>query len=76
MVKGYGHYHNFFAQDWMVESIRFEIFTRKDRVDAITAAIMKAAYTGSPGDGIIAVYPIEKFLNIRLRSEATPDHQV
>lgn len=72
-VKGYGNYHNFFAQDWMVESVRLEIFTRKDKVDAIAAAIMKTAHTGSPGDGVVVAYPIEKFFNIRLRSEATPD---
>ena len=57
----------------MVESVRIEIFTRQDKLDAITAAIMEAAYTGSRGDGIVAVHPIEKFFNIRLRSEATPD---
>ena len=73
-VKGYGEYHNFFTADWMSESVRIEIFTRKDKVDAITATILKSAHTGSPGDGIVVVYPIEKFLNIRLRSEATPDH--
>jgi nitrogen regulatory protein P-II 1 len=72
-VKGYGEYHNFFSEDWMVENIRLEIFTRKDKVDAITSAIMKSAHTGSPGDGMVAVYPIDKFYNIRLRSEATPD---
>ena len=72
-VKGYGEYHDFFTGDWMVESVRLEIFTRTDKVDAITTAIMKSAHTGSPGDGIVAVYPIEKFYNIRLRSEATPD---
>ena len=73
-VKGYGNYHNFFARDWMVESVRLEIFTRKDKVDAIAAAIMKTAHTGSPGDGVVVVYPIEKFFNIRHQSEATPDH--
>ena len=73
-VKGYGEYRNFFAHDWMVESVRLEIFTRKDKMEAITAAIMKTAHTGAPGDGIVVVYPIERFLNIRLQSEATPDH--
>ncbi len=73
-VKGYGEYHNFFARDWMVESVRVEIFTRKDKVDTITSAIMNAAHSGSPGDGIVVVYPVERFFNIRLRSEATPDH--
>ena len=73
-VKGYGEYHNFFTADWMVENIRLEIFTRKDKVDAITATIMKTAHTGTPGDGVVVVYPIERFFNIYHRSEATPDH--
>lgn len=73
-VKGYGEYHNFFAPDGMVENVRLEIFTRTDKVEAITASIMKTAHTGSPGDGVVVVYSIEKFFNIRLRSEATPDH--
>ena len=73
-VKGYGEYHNFFTADWMVDSVRLEIFTRKDKVDAITAAIVEAGHTGSPGDGVVVVYPIERFVNIRLRSDVTPDN--
>jgi len=46
---------------------------RSDKADAIATAIMKTAYTGSRGDGIVVVYPIEKVYNIRLRAEATPD---
>ncbi len=72
-VKGYGEYHDFFARDWMVEEVRLEIFTRKDEVEKITAAIMDAAHTGVPGDGVVAVIPVEKFFLIRTRAEATPD---
>ncbi|MEO8443322.1 MAG: P-II family nitrogen regulator [Betaproteobacteria bacterium] len=72
-VKGYGEYRNFFAQDWMVEEVRLEIHTRSDEVNAITTAIMDAAHTGLPGDGVIAVIPVEKFFLIRTRAEATPD---
>lgn len=72
-VKGYGEYHNFFAADGLTENVRLEIFTRRDKVEAIAAAIVKKAHTGSPGDGIIAVYSIDKFINIRLRAEAIPD---
>ena len=72
-VKGYGEYHDFFAQDWMVEEVRLEIFTRKGKVETITAAIMDAAHTGVPGDGIVAVVPVEKFFLIRTRAEAIPD---
>jgi nitrogen regulatory protein P-II 1 len=72
-VKGYGEYHDFFARDWMVEEVRLEIFTRKGKVETITAAIMDAAHTGEPGDGIVAVVPVEKFFLVRTRSEAIPD---
>ncbi len=72
-VKGYGEYRNYYARDWMVDEVKLDIFTRTDEVDSITTAIMDGAHTGEPGDGIVAVIPIEKFLLIRTRSEATPD---
>ena len=72
-VKGYGEYRNYYARDWMVDEVKLDIFTRIDEVDSITTAIMDGAYTGEPGDGIVAVVPIEKFFLIRTRSEATPD---
>ena len=72
-VKGYGEYHDFFARSWMVEEVRVEIFTRSDEVETLTSAIMEAAHTGLPGDGIVAVIPVEKLFLIRTRSEATPE---
>jgi nitrogen regulatory protein P-II 1 len=56
----------------MVEEVRVEIFTRDHKVQTIAAVIMDAAHTGLPGDGIVAVIPVEKLLLIRTRSEATP----
>jgi len=72
-VKGYGEYHDFFTRNWMVDEIRIEIFAGQDRVDTITTAIMDAAHTGLRGDGIVAVFPIEKFFRIRTRCEVTPN---
>ena len=72
-VRGYGEYRNFYTRDWMVDEIRLDIFTRANEVPSIAAAIMDAAHTGEPGDGIVAVVPIEKFYLIRTRSEATVD---
>ena len=72
-VRGYGEYRNYYARDWMVDEVRMDIFTRHDEVDAVTAAIMEGAHTGEPGDGVIAVVPIDKFLLIRTRAEATPE---
>lgn len=70
-VKGYGEYHDFFARNWMVEEVRLEIFTKHDEVEKITTAIMNAAHTGVPGDGVVAVIPVEKFFLNRTRAEAT-----
>lgn len=72
-VKGFGEYHNFFAPNWLNDEVRVEIFTRKDEVEAIASAIMEVANTGLPGDGVVAVVPIEKLYLIRTRSEATPE---
>jgi nitrogen regulatory protein P-II 1 len=72
-VKGYGEYRDFFARDWMVEEVRIEIFTKQEEVDGITTTIMDAAHTGLPGDGVIAVVPLDKLFLIRTRCEATPE---
>lgn len=72
-VKGYGEYHDFFSRNWMVEEVKLEIFTRNNEVENVAEAIMAAAHTGLPGDGIVAVVPIEKLFLIRTRSEATPE---
>lgn len=72
-VKGYGEYANFFNPDWMVNHSRIEIFTEKAKVEEIVAAIMDIAHTGMPGDGIVAVLPVEKLYRIRTKSEITPD---
>jgi nitrogen regulatory protein P-II 1 len=72
-VKGYGEYRNLYTQDWMVEEIKLDIFTRADEVEGITKAIIDTAHTGVPGDGIVAVVPVESLFLIRTRAEATPE---
>ena len=72
-VKGYGEYRNVYTQDWMVDEAKLEIFTRADEVEDVAREIIDAAHTGEPGDGVIAVLPVERLFLIRTRSEATPD---
>ncbi len=72
-TKGYGEYQNFFSKDWMTDAARLEIFTASSKVAAITDAIIRTAHTGSPGDGVVVVYPVQKFFSIRLQTEAMPD---
>jgi len=75
-VRGFGEYHNYFARNWLQHEVRVEIFTKRHEVDTIVSAILEAARSGStgyPGDGVVAVFPIEKLYLIRTASEATPE---
>lgn len=72
-VRGFGEYHNYFAHNWLENEVRVEIFTKNHEVDSIVSAIMDAACTRCPGDGVVAVMPIQKLYLIRARSEATPE---
>jgi nitrogen regulatory protein PII len=71
--KGYGAYANLFTRDWLVDQVKIEIYAEQDRAESIAAAILDAAHTGSPGDGIVAILPVEKVLSIRTRNEKAPN---
>jgi nitrogen regulatory protein P-II 1 len=75
-VRGFGEYHNYYAQNWLDSEVRLEIFTKTHEVDAMVSTIMETARsgkTGMPGDGVVAVLPIAKLYLIRTCSEATLD---
>jgi nitrogen regulatory protein P-II 1 len=72
-VKGYGEYTDFFARDWMSAYARIEIFTGAEHADRIVSAIVAAASTGTPGDGIVAVESVASVLRIRSGSRVPPD---
>jgi nitrogen regulatory protein P-II 1 len=72
-VKGYGEYKNFFCRDLMITHARIEIFSYSSSVEEIVQAIMEAGHSGSPGDGIIAILPVERIYRIRTKSEALPE---
>ena len=72
-AKGYGAYANFFSRNWLVDQVKLEIYVEQDRADSVARAILDAAHTGSPGDGIVAILPVDKVYNIRTRSEDVPN---
>lgn len=82
-VKGFGEYHNYYARNWLENEVRVEIYTKGDEVEGVVKAIMETARTGHtayPGDGVIAVLPIQDLYLIRACAEATeetlwPKHQ-
>ncbi len=70
-VKGFGEYSDFYSRDWMSEHMRIEIFLSADRVQTVCETIMSSARTGSPGDGVLAVLPLEELYRIRDGAPAT-----
>ena len=70
-VKGYGEYMDFYEPDWMSSHVRIEIFTPREQARAIAEAIIDAAHTGLPGDGIVAIQPVETLFHIESRSDLT-----
>ncbi|MGE0356417.1 MAG: P-II family nitrogen regulator [Burkholderiales bacterium] len=72
-VKGYGEYRNFFSSDWMGEEVRIEVFTRQHKAALVVQAIVDGAHTGTPGDGVVAVLPVDELHLVRTRAEVTPE---
>jgi nitrogen regulatory protein P-II 1 len=72
-VKGYGEYKEFYEQNWMSNHVRIEIFTPQSQAEAIAKAIIEAAHTGLPGDGIVAIQPVETVFHIESRSVLTDE---
>lgn len=75
-VRGFGEYHNHYARSWLDSEVRVEIFTKNHEVEGIVKVIMETARTGRsgyPGDGVVAVLPIQHLYLIRACAEATPD---
>ncbi len=64
-VKGYGEYVNFFARDWMSRHARIEIIADTRLARSIVKAIAEVVHTGTAGDGIVYVTPVEQVLRIR-----------
>lgn len=70
-VKGYGEYDTFINPDYRFPHARIEIYAEISMVDTIVEAILKSAHVGLPGDGIVAVQPVEKLYRIRSRAEVS-----
>jgi nitrogen regulatory protein P-II 1 len=68
-VRGCGEYMNFYNQDCTSSHARIEIFVQTDRAEDIADIIMNAAHIGQPGDGIVAILPVEKLYHIRTKTE-------
>lgn len=73
LVKGFGELHpeRYFgfttAIQRLVGHVRIESFVGADRAEEVVGAIAEAAYTGDPGDGVIATLPVADLVHVRER---------
>lgn len=51
----------------MLSKVQINIIMSERNLEETIEAILKAAYTGEPGDGLIFVYPVEEVIRIRTR---------
>ncbi len=72
-VKGYGQYKDFFEGDWLADYACLEILAGAARAQQIVDAILAAASTGTTGDGIVSVLPVERVWRIRSCEPALPE---
>jgi nitrogen regulatory protein P-II 1 len=70
--KGYGEYESFLGRGWSLPHARIEIYCTSERAQIIARSIMEEAHTGSTGDGIVAIEPVEQIYRIRTKAEALP----
>ena len=51
----------------LLPKIQVNIVLSEQNLDEVLETIMKAAYTGEAGDGLIFVYPVDEVIRIRTR---------
>ncbi|MCF6226306.1 MAG: P-II family nitrogen regulator [Xanthomonadales bacterium] len=68
-VKGYGEYANFFQEDWFSTHTRIVIYTSLEQATTVAEAIMESAHTGTEGDGLVVISPIETIYHIRNKQQ-------
>lgn len=75
--RGFGEHHlashDFLSRDWSDDDVKIEIYAARERAELIESTIMDAAHTGSPGDGIVAILPVERVFSVRTRAETVPN---
>lgn len=63
-VRGFGEHANFYQRDLLVRNIRVDIYAGVERADRITDAVINFKRDGYTHMGILAVEPVERFINL------------
>lgn len=71
-VKGFGEYKNLFANDYLSDHTKIEIFAEESKVGGLLDALLETAGSDVPGSGVVAVIAVDQFLHLRTGTESLP----
>jgi nitrogen regulatory protein PII len=75
-ARGFGEHamhHDIVGHQLMADQTKLEIYVADERADEVASAVIDAAHTGAPGDGIVAILPVRRVFSIRTRTDAVPN---
>jgi nitrogen regulatory protein P-II 1 len=75
-AQGFGEQslpHDILGRALMEDQVKLEIYVAPDQAERIATTIMDAVHTGMPGDGIVAILPVQRVFSVRTRSETVPN---
>ncbi|MGE5338229.1 MAG: P-II family nitrogen regulator [Gemmatimonadota bacterium] len=75
-AKGFGQQalpHDILGRPLMQDQVKLEIYVAAEQADQIASTVIDSAYTGSSGDGIVAILPVQRVISIRTRSDTMPN---
>ncbi len=72
-AKGFGAHADLLSRDWLVDQVKIEIFLEQDRAESVAQVILDTAHSGTRGDGIVAIVPVDKVFSVRTRLEEEPN---
>ncbi len=75
-AKGFGQQslsHDILGRELTEDQLKLEIYVASDQAERIASSIVDAAHTGSPGDGIVVILPVQRAFSVQTRSQTIPN---
>jgi nitrogen regulatory protein P-II 1 len=72
-VRGWGEYANLISEDHKVDGLKVEVFVDAHKARQVTDALLETCHSDCPGDGVVAVLPVQTFLSARTCRDAIPE---
>jgi nitrogen regulatory protein P-II 1 len=75
-AQGFGEQsldHDILGRALMANQAKIEIYASSDQAERIATTLIEAAHTGSAGDGIVAILPVQRVFSVRTRSDTIPN---